>query len=296
MTFQCRYKSMGLKECVETPGLYTCQPCRELAAFERQETSYLKIVERDVLNNVAVPHYVLTGMSVPTSALEAEENRQRRDDHVDALRYALASRKCGKYAEAMDGGCDKPSGHEGYCSGPVRMVYDFPCSCGRTIRGTDRDRGKRCAHEQPKPPTLRECRYQQCDGSGLMASGDRNGRDVCDCRLIPPTLREWLGPRGAELGRWAEVLREQPVPAGMIVAWHWDHSGPEWLLIASDRDDRPGCGTYVSQDFAGVFDRCDDNTDITCWMESLQMSLFTRHPDVQPEPKLRTWFGNEEES
>jgi hypothetical protein len=286
---------------------------------------YLDLIERRLLDAAMLPPMALDRPSSGAAAA-AEERRQRRDDRVDALRYALTGRACGKYESAISGGCDKPAGHDGYCSGPTKgfaeihgydrgmPLYDFPCECGRTIRGTDRDRGKRCAHNGETViwcaanGTWSCCRTDQhirasCfDGhtqripTSVSAAHPSPFSPVQPAEPKPPTLREWLGDRVSELGRWAEVLREQPVPAGMIVAWHWDHSGPEWLLIASDRADKPGCGTAVMPDLSGVFDRCDDSTDITCWMESLQMALFHHHPDVKPEPALvRTWFGNEED-
>lgn len=183
-------------------------------------------------------------------------------------------------------------------------IYDFPCKCGRTFRGTDRDRGKRCEHTEESGIWCADngtwscartdvhvrasCYDGRAQGIPTIVSDAHPSpfRPMRPTNPKPPTLREWLGPRVAELGPWAEVLREQPVPAGMIVAWHWDRSGPEWLLIASDRRDAPRCGTAVLPDLSGVFDRCDDGTDITCWMESLQMALFTRHPAVKPEPRI----------
>jgi hypothetical protein len=346
MTFQCRYKSMGLKECAETPGLYACQPRRELAAFKRQETSaveagplgklrdmsaeecekligemsralskrtplqeYIAKIERDILQSTGLPASVLTGTPAASGMyfdgvplfrnefmgqLTASGAEERRDDHVDALNYALTGRQSGKTA-ALDGVlriCGERREDGGaFCTGQVghdgdhewaREVRYMPVGWQR-IRAAEekayRDAGvplhDYCACGRTMPTTAQHCKK---------------------CKPKPPTLREWLGPRVSELGRWAEVLREQPVPAGMIVAWHWDHSGPEWLLIASDRADKPGCGTAVMPDLSGVFDRCDDSTDITCWMESLQMALFHHHPDVKPEPALvRTWFGNEED-
>jgi hypothetical protein len=109
----------------------------------------------------------------------------------------------------------------------------------------------------------------------------------------PPTLREWLGDRVFELGRWADVLREQPVPAGWIVRWEWardEHreAGP-WLLKAYGEDGE-----------VGLHIRANNLRNQACgrsnaFLEPLQPALFIRHPDVKPEPKLRTWFGNEEE-
>jgi hypothetical protein len=98
----------------------------------------------------------------------------------------------------------------------------------------------------------------------------------------PPTLREWLGDRVSELGRWAEVLREQPVPAGWIERWTWDRERGVWLMSGAGVRD---CA--VDPDLAMQYlNRRND---------SMQMALFTRHPAVKPAPKLRTWFGNEEE-
>jgi hypothetical protein len=328
MSFQCRYKSMGLKECAETPGLYACSPCREVAVFERQETTAsdatpltsCKIKLSDLAKRLyafwSQPTIRDTGRMVFTGTpsasgmyfdgaplfrnefmgqLTASGAEERRDDHVDALKYAISGqRRSGKTA-AFDGVlrvCGERREDGGaFCAGHVghdgdhewaREVRYMPVGWQR-IRAAEekayRDAGvplhDYCACGRTMPTTAQHCKK---------------------CEPKPPTLREWLGDRVSELGRWAEVLRDQPVPAGMIVAWHWDHSGPEWLLIASDRADKPGCGTAVMPDLSGVFDRCDDSTDITCWMESLQMALFHHHPDVKPEPALvRTWFGNEED-
>lgn len=110
----------------------------------------------------------------------------------------------------------------------------------------------------------------------------------------PPTLREWLGDRASELGPWAEVLRDQPVPRGWIQRWESYRTGDTWELVAHGRgrsetitptDVIYAIGTWPADPYGST-------------SEALQMSLFTRHPAVNPEPRkptLRTWFGNEEE-
>lgn len=207
-------------------------------------------------------------------AVVVVQSDRDRGKRCDACREpeSLTCRSCGRDVASMDAHV---------C--PSAM---FPCpGCGKSVSFTSND----CvAHHYI---TNRPCAWN----GRQRAVVEQEWRRMASAEPKPPTLREWLGDRVAELGPWAEVLREQPVPAGQIVAWHWDHSGPEWLLIASARNDKPKCGTAVLPDLSGVFDRCDDSTDITCWMESLQMALFDRHPDVKPEPKLRTWFGNEED-
>jgi hypothetical protein len=339
-------------------GFYTtCTACDVKCQIEQSHIKvgaagavreYFDLIERRLLDAAMLPPMALDRPSsgaaaaaeaevqrykvqwnIPGTALAAEERRQRRDDHADALQYALTGRQARKACaelwqlhETNPGPCHKCGvacrDRVTYLPlGEAPQHYCFPC-------GDTQPWLSRHSAPAPKPPTLRECfachgsvdvlsmpsgipiyeRHHNGEGIPCVDSGQQvpryarhttphqNARET----IRPPTLRDWLGDRVSELGRWAEVLREQPVPAGMIVAWHWDHSGPEWLLIASDRADKPGCGTAVMPDLSGVFDRCDDSTDITCWMESLQMALFHHHPDVKPEPALvRTWFGNEED-
>lgn len=182
--------------------------------------------------------------------------------HIDIMEYtARWHHRCGKYPKTIVGGCDKPLGHGGYCAGPEvagatpvvfgmdrgMPIYDFPCSCGRTIRGTDRDRGKQCTHAPPQPPTL----------------------------------REWLGDRVAELGRWADVLREQPVPAGMIVAWEW-RAGVPWALTQGEFSD---WSKLTVENLVAACEPTKYLRDASPVVDSMQMALFTRHPDVKPEPR-----------
>jgi hypothetical protein len=113
---------------------------------------------------------------------------------------------------------------------------------------------------------------------------------------MPPTLREWLGDRVSELGRWADVLREQPVPAGWIKRWEWRHDHLGWRLLGHTTI---GYATPY-EDSAVAW--CLDGGPLVNALhgvqrDSLQMAFFTRHPDVKPEPRKvpqRTWFGNEE--
>jgi hypothetical protein len=93
----------------------------------------------------------------------------------------------------------------------------------------------------------------------------------------------------SELGRWADVLREQPVPAGHIEELLLN-SSTGWLdyLTRGEHGDELGSLTQ----HAVLAATCPQDP----LYEALQMALFTRHPDVKPEPKpVRTWFGNEEE-
>jgi hypothetical protein len=270
---------------------------------------------------MTVPHWSVSGWDIPGAAIKSEERRQRRDDHVDALRYALTGRACGKYESAISGGCDKPAGHDGYCSGPTKgfaeihgydrgmPLYDFPCECGRTIRGTDRDRGKRCAHNEETGiwcaanGTWSCCRTDDhiramCfDGrvhgipASVSAAHPSPFKPVQLAEPKPPTLREWLGPRVSELGRWAEVLREQPVPAGWIAEWRWLGHGAlgHWRAHGAVASAKPQ-EYIVDRSMVIRYTREPHATT-----EAYLMAIFTRHPDVKPEPKLRTWFGNEEE-
>lgn len=104
----------------------------------------------------------------------------------------------------------------------------------------------------------------------------------------PPTLREWLGDRVSELGPWADVLREQPVPAGMFQGFEWN--GSEWRGST-----RRGSNAICRIDLLAATG-AHEATAPAPWLEAVQMAFFTRHPAVLPEPApLRTWFGNEEE-
>lgn len=88
---------------------------------------------------------------------------------------------------------------------------------------------------------------------------------------LSPTLREWLGDRVSKLGRWADVLRERPVPVGWIQRWWWDAERAIWIVSGAGVRDIP-----VDQDLAMQYlNRRND---------SFQMALFTRHPDVEPDP------------
>jgi hypothetical protein len=96
----------------------------------------------------------------------------------------------------------------------------------------------------------------------------------------PPTLREWLGDRVSELGRWADVLREQPVPVGEVVAWEWYQSLGIWQLrvrcrVASSFTLGPG---DILHGLRGPIPGDEQ------WLDVLQMAFFRRHPGVKPEP------------
>jgi hypothetical protein len=293
MSFQCRYKPMGLKECAETPGLYACSPCREVAAVERQETTaveagplgklrdmsaeecekligemsralskrtplqeYIAKIERDILQSTGLPASALTGTPAASgmcfdgaplwrraymgqwTALEAEERLQRRDDHVDALRYALTGRACGKYESAISGGCDKPAGHDGYCSGPTKgfaeihgydrgmPIYDFPCECGRTIRGTDRDRGKRCEHDRA---------HLHCGGCDMIHEADAafvlgQPCPMCAWPLVAAGMPDAYNPSAAEVERAVERIKAATgsKPPTLHECPHAKESGHPW--------------------------------------------------------------------
>jgi hypothetical protein len=112
-----------------------------------------------------------------------------------------------------------------------------------------------------------------------MRHGDALNRVLDALAPKPPTLREWLGDRASELGRWAEVLREQPHPSGAVRVWTWkrEPSGTWFLrgdvplhelppVIESDLLWAPTASGPLAKLFRQVF--------------------FTRHPDVKPEPRL----------
>jgi hypothetical protein len=92
----------------------------------------------------------------------------------------------------------------------------------------------------------------------------------------------------SELGPWADVLREQPIPASWITKWTWLSDHGVWTV-----ESKAGKEFTINQDAAirGTIPGGPAN-------EALQMALFASHPAVKPEPRkspLRTWFGNEEE-
>lgn len=95
----------------------------------------------------------------------------------------------------------------------------------------------------------------------------------------PPTLREWLGDRVGELGPWADVLREQPVPAGWVREWQWSEMFVSWIAHG-DTIHGPRSFTVEPSD---VISAC--RGDAVQPHDAYLMALFTRHPDVKPEPK-----------
>jgi hypothetical protein len=167
---------------------------------------------------------------------------------------------------------------------PLWPIYEFPCSCGRTIRGGHPVTGVGVAPSIRHESSGRDLAVFHWHAEARAWSVTRDEQAIqAIITPKPPTLRKWLGDRVSELGRWAEVLREQPVPAGRIVKWEWRE--PCWLGF--DR-----CGGRYTLGLHTVFDVV---TGDRLRDDAFDMCLFTRHPDVKPEPKLRTWFGNEEE-
>jgi hypothetical protein len=89
---------------------------------------------------------------------------------------------------------------------------------------------------------------------------------------LPPTLREWLGPANVTaLGPWADVLREQPVPAGPVTQWHWDAVRGTWY------------GTGHGYTSVVLWPSVVLDT-VVSGLDYLQKALFTRDPRVMPEP------------
>lgn len=82
-----------------------------------------------------------------------------------------------------------------------------------------------------------------------------------------------------ELGRWAEVLREQPVPAGWIEEWRY--KAGVWVAYGGMRGGRYTLGLHTLFDIANEAPRIFEDG----FEEALPMAMFTRHPDVKPEPK-----------
>jgi hypothetical protein len=155
------------------------------------------------------------------------------------------------WCDARCGSCSLCSQQTAEPGARSSVPMQMPCSCGGTVEvRSDRDRGKSCeACRNPKPPTL----------------------------------REWLGPRVAELGEWAGVLREQPVPAGFVTAWAWrtDNCGDR-CLQSTQRWHHYNSSHLVPVTRGDVV-WCMKARGVTA--EAFQMALFTRHPRVKPEPK-----------
>jgi hypothetical protein len=334
-------------------GFYTtCTACDVKCQIEQSHIKvgaagavreYFDLIERRLLDAAMLPPMALDRPSsgaaaaaeaevqrykvqwnIPGTALAAEERRQRRDDHADALQYALTGRQARKACaelwqlhETNPGPCHKCGvacrDRVTYLPlGEAPQHYCFPC-------GDTQPWLSRHSAPAPKPPTLRECfachgsvdvlsmpsgipiyeRHHNGEGIPCVDSGQQvphyarhttphqNARET----IRPPTLREWLGDRVSELGRWAEVLREQPVAAGHAISWSWkEHSTQRgmWMLnvILTSGD-----AALIAGDVLWYLKKANSDA----WTDTLQMALFHRHPDVKPKPKLRTWFGNEED-
>lgn len=96
----------------------------------------------------------------------------------------------------------------------------------------------------------------------------------------PPTLREWLGSDNvAVLGEWADVLREQPVPAGWVTEWQWDEMYVSWRAHG-DTIHGPKSFTVVPSDIVSAV-----RGDRVPAHDAYLMCFFTRHPRVKPEPR-----------
>jgi hypothetical protein len=238
---------------------------RRMVAVPRLFSDYIKMVEHDILNSAAVPHWALTGTPVPETAFDAEERRHRRTlmDKFDDMQVSLNLQVENELRWLVD---------QGFPLDELEMVVGHPVQGPRVV-----------PHLRHLPTNGRLVSFPATPEGRIV---DRHVDKIREALAPqPPTLSEWLGDRVSELGRWAEVLREQPVPAGRIVKWEWRE--PCWLGF--DR-----CGGRYTLGLHTVFDVV---TGDRLRDDAFDMCLFTRHPDVKPEPKptVRTWFGNEEE-
>lgn len=251
----CAYKAMGFPECHTTPHMLACSRCGRASAATGADViaAIAPTIGADCGQDGRI---ILTGtpwssreymaQRVPPIT-ESEQDRLFRERirrHTEGVRDRMFASmmipakalRSGASGMALANGRDHQVATVRYTTGwyATDKVYDFPCSCGRTIRGTDRDRGKRCDHE-------------------------------------PSTLREWLGDRVSELGRWAVVLKDHPPDTW---AWRRDNTGG-WFLQA------PGATIPTTpRDVIGAVTWGQGP-----WPDTVQMALFTRHPDVKPYPR-----------
>jgi hypothetical protein len=263
---------------------------------------YIAKLERDMLNNSAIPSVVLMGtpstsgmyfngsptpdwrreyMGQWTSAeLDAEERRQRLDDHINAVKYALGVDPAGaRTRERLTTSLDALAPRVTEFWSPPRAAaasasaakpHHLACpGCSQAVAFTVNDCVVHHAAEG-----------RQCPWSGQQRASVEHEQRRMAASPKPPTLREWLGDRVSELGRWADVLREQPVSAGDVSAWKWEMFGSEWHLEYQSSAWRARLSRNTVRD--AVTGDCDP------WeldADTLQMALFSRHPDVAPEPK-----------
>lgn len=208
-------------------------------------------LEREALDSAGVPRYVLMG--TPSG-----EHGLYHDYHVDARKYAIGFDTAGDSVMVVRMP-SSPKAPAASCPGCAALVFFTANDCLQRHYHSDRTP---CAWSGRQRATVE---HEQ----SRMASPPK-----------PPTLREWLGDRVGELGRWADVLREQPVPAGDVSAWKWEMFGSEWHLEYQSSAWRARLSRNSVRD--AVTGDCDP------WeldADTLQMALFTRHPDVKPEPK-----------
>lgn len=262
-THACRYELIGFGNCNTTPGMLPCGPCRKrgVGVYAAAETT------------TAEPKHA--------TAMEAEMARVTIPEIAAHLREYLEQRAMNLSRALM-------------LAPPQPLVvsradYDRMTDAGvLRVCGARRDDGSAfCAAQvghDSDHEWVREVRYTTAAGWHRAPAAAPEPK--------PPTLREWLGPENvAKLGDWAGVLREQPVPAGMIVAWHWVGGR---ILQGYDNVTR-GWVTILPDGIVHLWAEPKPTHGRGC-ADALEMALFTSHPAVKPAPKQVTpWNGNDPE-
>jgi hypothetical protein len=261
----CRYEAMGLDPCSSKPNLYPCSPCRE-AGVHKDAADACDARAAKPQRACTMPafdgRFVLTGTpssgpdwhreylgawTTTRTALEAEEQRQRS-----------ATTPCARCSKPV------PNGGMHFCSALWRDDVD--------VERHDRH--------------VEALRYAL---SSLPSAAEKASMMPVPVDMLPefvrkqsepkpPTLREWLGDRASELGRWAEVLRPLPEPAGHIEELLLN-SSTGWLDYLARGEHGDERGSLTQHAVVAAINPQDP------FYEALQMALFTRHPAVAPEPR-----------
>lgn len=213
--------------------------------------SWMESLNQQMMAAAGLPRDVLYGKGTSSTAMDVATGH--RDRHVDALQYAFAGRRSGKTA-AMDAHVTKQRAQGTdvaviYGHDRGMPIYDFPCECGETWRGTDRDRGRRCPHVAcpgcgvKTVYTNNDCMPHHYIGSQPCAWNGRQRAVVeQEQRRIapkPPTLREWhLGQAcvvAPGLNRGGDAVRicRPPIDMGGPGALR-DRNGCVWVTWGSE--------------------------------------------------------------